>query len=449
MVIGDMMLDQYTWGDVCRISPEGPIPILRVEKEEFRLGGAANVAAHIKKLDCEVYPVGITGTGVSGKKLIQILEDLKVSAEGIVTDESFKTIVKKRVLTDQQQLIRIDYEKAEINSANFEPRLRDKIKRFLPKMDAIIISDYAKGVFNRELLQFIINEAKQIPVICDPGNGIDYEWYQGVTTIKPNRHESEQATRIELKDQQSILEAAAILRSKCQADFISLSLDKDGILFYRDSEDYRLIETDAREVFDVAGAGDTMISVIAVLLANGINPEDAIHMANVAAKIELSYMGVVTIPWSRILTYLTNDGLKQKITTLDLLVEELAENGDIPTVFTNGYFDPLSSGHLRFLLEAAKIPGRLVVAINSDQSITRQKGHEPLLNEKDRSRLLASLESIYRVIVFDESDASALIRRITPKIVVKGERFKDQLLPEQNAIEEVGASIKYLPHFTP
>ena len=440
------MLDQYTWGEVSRISPEAPIPILMVRKEEFRLGGAANVAANIKALHCQVYPIGIIGTDSFGGKLIDILKQLQISVEGIISLETFRTTVKKRVLTEQQQLIRIDYENSDIKSENFERELIQKIDQALPGMDAIVISDYAKGVFSRELLRSIIGKANalKIPSICDPGNGVDYTWYRDVTTIKPNRHEAEQTTNMQLTDEKSIVKAAGMLQERCRTQFISLSLDKDGILLYRSADDYKFLKTDAQEVYDVTGAGDTVISIIGVLLANKVDPEYAIRIANVAAKLELSYRGVVAIPWSQIIAHLTTDALKRKITTVELVAEEIKRDNKMPVVFTNGYFDQLSAGHLRFLMEAAKFPGKLVVAINSDRSILNQKGSKPLLNEKDRARLLASLENVYRVIVFDAPDASALICKLSPHTVVKGERFRNVVIPEQEAIEAVGASVEYL-----
>ena len=449
VVIGDMMLDQYTWGDVGRISPEAPIPVLRVREEEFRLGGAANVAANIRALDCRVYPVGVVGSDTFGRRLFGIMKDMSLSTEGVVDSESFQTTVKKRVLTKQQQLIRIDYENPESTPGSFERELAERIDRLLPGADAAVISDYGKGVFSRELLQSTIQKAAtlKIPLICDPAKGVDYRWYRGVTTIKPNRHETEQATGIKLKDRRSILQAAEILREQCDARFISLSLDRDGILLYRNANDYTFVETDAQEVFDVTGAGDTVIATIAVLLANGVDPESAVRIANVAAKLELSHMGVAAIPWSRIAEHLTTDGLSRKITTPRRLAEETASDRETPLVFTNGYFDRLSAGHLRFLIEASKIPGKLVVAINSDRSILKQKGRCPLLNEKDRARLLASLESVHRVVVFDTPDASALIRALSPRIVIKGEQFRNVAIPERKAIEAVGATVEYLRHF--
>jgi D-beta-D-heptose 7-phosphate kinase / D-beta-D-heptose 1-phosphate adenosyltransferase len=448
MVIGDLMLDQYTWGDVNRISPEAPIPVLRVKREDFRLGGAANVVYNLKALQCDVYPVGVTGNGISGKRLIGLFKDMNVSIDGIVNTDSFQTIVKKRVLTDEQQLVRIDYESKDYQDGQFEDLLKEKIDQILPKMDGVVISDYVKGVLNKSLLSYLIKvtKARKIPIVCDPGNGVDYSSYKGVTTIKPNRPETEKISGIKLDEKGSILKAAAIIQEKCEAEFLSISLDRNGILYYQNPSKYQFITTEAKTVYDVTGAGDTVISVIIALLSNQVAPELAIHLANVAAGIEISHMGVVAIPWSQILKKLNHDGISRKLTSLATLKEEL-EFKKTPIIFTNGYFDQLSAGHLRFLMEVGEIEGKLVVAINSDQSILSQKGSLPLLNEKTRSRLLASLENVHRVIIYDDESASELIEQIKPDIVVKGEQFKGVVIPEQNAIQSVGAKIQYVRHF--
>jgi len=450
MVIGDLMLDQYIWGKVERISPEAPIPVVRTEKEEFRLGGAANVIANVKSLDCRVIPVGVIGTGNAGLRLKSIFESAGIPLDGIIAASSFRTIVKQRILTSQQQLLRVDYESASPDFKQFEAELLERVAALIAETDGIILSDYAKGVLSPRLIAYTVGEAKKrgIPVVCDPGKGFDFSRYRGVTAIKPNRLEASQLTNLELNSRPSILKAAGKLLERSRADFLTISLDKDGILLYSGKSDYQFIATEAREVYDVTGAGDVVISVIGVLLAGGVSPILAVHMANVAAELEISHLGVVSIPWNEILNHLSADGLNRKIITLSQAAAEFSQEPDIPLIFTNGYFDNISAGHLRFLVEIGKIPGRLIVAINSDASITAQKGTAPLLKEQDRARLLASLENVHRVIIFDEPDASAIIRTLTPRIVIKGEHFRTATLPEQAAIDEVNAQIEYIQHFS-
>lgn len=450
MVIGDLMLDQYIWGKVERISPEAPIPVIRMDKEEFRLGGAANVIANVKALDCQVFPVGVIGAGSAGKQVEAIFKASDIPLDGIIASSSFRTIVKQRILTNQQQLLRVDYESALPDFNQFEDELLAKVAALLPQMEGIILSDYAKGVLSPKLISFTVSEARKagIPVVCDPGKGFGFKRYTGVTSIKPNRSEAAQLTNMELTDRPSILKAAAILLTECEADFLTISLDKDGILYYAGEEEFHFLEAEAQEVFDVTGAGDVVVGMIGVLLAARVNPVIAVQMANVAAELEISHLGVVSIPWREILTHLSSDGLNHKIVTLEQAGSDVNQSRETPLIFTNGYFDNISAGHLRFLLEIGKIEGRLLVAINSDQSIIKQKGTAPLLKEQDRARLLASLENVHQVVIFDTPDASDVIRNLSPDIVIKGDHFRNRILPEQDAIKAVGARIEYIKQFS-
>jgi D-beta-D-heptose 7-phosphate kinase/D-beta-D-heptose 1-phosphate adenosyltransferase len=450
LVVGDLMLDQYIWGNVERISPEGPIPVLRVNNEEFRLGGAANVAVNINHLKSSVFPIGLVGKDYSGDKLLEIFEASNISTRGIVRDHSFQTIVKQRAITSQQQLLRIDYESAANPEEPLQKSLQKNVEALMPEMHAVILSDYAKGVLGQELIATTIKLAKrkEIPIICDPGKGVDFKQYKGITSIKPNRIETEQSTGITLNSQESVLKAAAKLKKSCDSQFITISLDKDGILYYGGQGDYKFFPSNVPEVFDVTGAGDTLISTLSVLLANKISPLQSTYVANIAAGLETSHLGVVPVPWPEIIKHIADDSLSRKITTLPRLIADLKASNSNSIIFTNGYFDNISAGHLRFLLEIGKLSGNLVVAINSDNCIKRQKGAHPLLKELDRARLLASMENVQHVVIFEDDDASNLIKELKPDIVVKGEQFKDQNIPETTVIQEIGAKIEYIPHFS-
>jgi D-beta-D-heptose 7-phosphate kinase/D-beta-D-heptose 1-phosphate adenosyltransferase len=449
MVIGDIMLDRYTWGEVNRISPEAPIPVLKVSKEETRLGGAASTIANVKALNCQVLPIGLTGNDIAGKEINHIFEEQGISTKAILKEDNFQTIVKNRLLTHEQQLLRVDHETNFSLTPELENKLIQTILENMPEVDGVILSDYKKGILTPEVLKQTIAKAKELnlPIVCDPGNGVDFNLYSGVTTIKPNRSETGKATGLPMDNFNSILQAAELLKKQCDADFLSISLDKDGILLFRNADDYHLYNTEAMEVFDVTGAGDMVISIIGVLLAAGESPEIAIQMANVAAGLEISHVGVVPLSWEDISHQLAEHSLIEKITTLDKLKQHYAKFPEKSIVFTNGYFDNLSAGHLKFLLEMDRFQGEKIVAINSDASILKAKGKAPLLSEVDRARLLASLESVTWVLVFDDENASDLIETLAPTILVKGESFKDQIIPENNAIEKAGTRIEYLEHF--
>ena len=447
LVVGDLILDKYTWGEVERISPEAPIPVVKVSNQEYRLGGSASVATNLATLNCEVEVLGWTGKDESGRALKALLKKEKISYKHLL-ELDFTTIVKDRILTNQQQLLRVDYEGDHALTSDIEPLLLPKITEALQGASAVVISDYAKGVLSPKVTAEIISQAQalKIPIICDPGKGIPLNQYKGVTTLKPNRMETELATGIKITDLPSLLKAASIVKKETEAEFLSISLDKEGILYYRSPENYQIIGTQSLEVFDVTGAGDMVISIIAAFLSAGIDPIDTLHMANVASAIEISHMGVVPIEWREIQNFLTHDNLHEKIPSFEVIKEERKEiKTDL--IFTNGYFDNLSAGHLRFILEIGKISGRLVVAINSDESIQKAKGEKPLLNQTDRARLLASLENVWRVVIFDAPDASQLITELKPQIIVKGESFKDQKISESDAITAVGARVEYLSHF--
>ncbi len=447
LVAGDIILDKYTWGEVERISPEAPIPVVKVVKEEYRLGGSASVVANLAALDCQVLPLGWVGQDAAGDQVLRLFQDLKVEVAGVLRLQRATTL-KDRLLTKQQQLLRVDFEAPTAKDTGLQQALRDKAESLLRQADAVVLSDYAKGVLSPGLLSFLIQgaEAKQIPVICDPGKGVPLEHYQGVTTLKPNRMETEGATGMKIQDQASLLAAAKAVKEKTGAQFLSLSLDKEGILYYQDETHWEVLATEAREVYDVTGAGDMVVSVIACLLAQQVPPIEALALANVAAEIEIGHMGVVPIPFSEIRDFLVQGRLERKITTIEEILAEKGEGEQL--LFTNGYFDQLSAGHLRFLIEAARLPGKLVVAINSDASIQARKGELPLLTQADRARLLASLEKVWKVLIFEEEDASPLIIKLRPEVVVKGERFRGRELSESQAIAQVGAKIEYIPHFS-
>jgi len=448
LVIGDLMLDQYSWGQVSRISPEAPIPVVKVDRDEYRLGGAASVVSNLAALGCQPMTVGLLGDDEPGRRFKQIFEAAGLDTSGLVVSPDFGTIVKIRVLTSQQQMLRLDYETDSTISDELKSQIKDQIALKLSKADAVVLSNYAKGVLDASLIRWCIDTANQqgIPIIADPGKGVDLSVYRGVTTIKPNRTETEAASGVKVLDRPSLIVAAQKVQEQVQAQFLSLSLDQDGLFYFEDAQVNRIFPTEVREVFDVTGAGDMVITILAVMLSKQKGPELAFPMANIAAELEIGHMGVVPLPWSEILNRIESGQGMSKLITIDELALEQQQD-PCPLVFTNGYFDQLNAGHLKFLLEAGKIPGRLVVALNSDQRIIKQKGSQPLLNERERVRLLASLENVDRIIVFDQEDASDLIFQLQPEVVVKGESFRGKPMPESAVIEQVGATLTYVPEF--
>jgi len=448
LVIGDLMLDQYAWGQVSRISPEAPIPVVKVDRDEYRLGGAASVISNLAALGVRPMTVGLLGDDEQGHRFKKLFETAGLDASGLVVSPDFSTIVKIRVLTTQQQMIRLDYESNTAVSDSLREQLKARIAAKLPLADGVVLSNYAKGVFDPELIRWCIDtaNAQGIPIIADPGKGVALDVYRGVTTIKPNRTEAEAASGIKIVDQPSLIQAAQAIQDIVQAQFLSLSVDRDGLFFFANPQENHLYPTEVHEVFDVTGAGDMVITILSVMLSLKAPPSLAFPMANIAAELEIGHMGVVPLPWNEILNRIESGESMTKLARLEELVQEQQQDPS-PLIFTNGYFDQLNAGHLRFLLEAGKISGRLVVALNSDQTIIKQKGSQPLLNEMERVRLLASLENVKRILVFDQEDASELILALRPTVVVKGEGFRGKALAESSAIAEVGATITYVPEF--
>ena len=291
-----------------------------------------------------------------------------------------------------------------------------------------------------------MGKTHNIPVLCDPRRNTNYEIYQNFTLIKPNRSETEAAVGFTLTDKDSILKAAQKLKNELDLEYVVISLDQDGMLLYRQPDDYQFLNPETQEVFDVVGAGDMLISVLAFLIAGNASIEQAGYWAQLAAGMAIQHVGVVSFSRAELLHRFDYGETSGKIMTLEQLRRSLPHQ-ELPLVFTNGYFDDVSAGHLKFLHQLKTLKGFNVVAINSDRSISQQKGEAPLLNERERALLLSAIESINRVIIFDDIDASHLIRTLRPEMIVKGEHYRNQSLPEQEAIDEVGASIEFFPEY--
>ncbi len=279
----------------------------------------------------------------------------------------------------------------------------------------------------------------------DPRNTTNYKIYQNFTLIKPNRKEAEVAAGFKFKDQNDILKAAKILKTELKVKYLIISLDKDGLLLFSSPQDYHFVAAETQEVFDVVGAGDIVSSVLTFMLAGKAKIEQAVYWAQLAASMEIQHVGVVAFSKNELLQRFDIGETSDKIMTPEQLYLSLPK--EKPVIFTNGFFDEISAGHLKFLHQLKTLKGFNVVAINSDRSITMQKGKPPLLNERERAVLLSAIEAVDRVVIFDEQDASSLIRSIHPKTVVKGIHFRKKILPEKDAIIETGAKLEYFPEY--
>ena len=450
LVLGDLMLDRYSWGTVDRISPEAPIPVLKLAREEERLGGAGNVAMNLKTLGCSVTVSGLIGKDSIGNQILEILANEGLDPKGVQQESDLSTVLKHRMIAGHNHLLRLDHDPPAYYQYRNYTNLLKWLESVLPGQQALVISDYNKGTLHPSLLKSAIqiSNSLHIPVLVDPRNHGNYEIYEGCSWIKPNRKEASAASGVSITDKESAIKAAGLLQQKLNGAIIALSLDKDGLLLFQSREEFIFFGTEALEVFDVVGAGDMVISILAMLISSKATPSISAHWAQIGAAMEIQHVGVVSFEREEIRKRFVYGHTSTKIVSLKRLQRELIFNDESSLVITNGYFDKLSSTHLKFLGQLREFKGFTVVAINSDASIQRKKGEPPLLDEMERARLLASLQSVDRVLIFDEDDCCKIFRCLKPKIVVKGARYKYRQIEEFKVINEIGAQVEFLPEYS-
>ena len=432
LVVGDVMLDRYLWGRVSRISPEAPIPVLHLERETNVAGGAANVARNLAGLGVQVALAGVTGDDAGRATLLDLL-----SADGIDTADLLivadrGTVTKTRAIGNHQQIVRIDQERvAPLIPADRE-RLLAAVCRHIPGLDALLLSDYAKGVLGPELCAGLIAAARaaRVPVLVDP-KGKDFNRYAGATLITPNRAELALATGTDPQDRDALVAAGTRLRRDLGLDLLGLTLSEQGVVLF-DEAGSRDIPAVAREVFDVSGAGDTVIATFAAGLAAGLGHLDTAHLANLAAGVVVGHVGTTPITRAELLAAICDEqALEQGAKVQDLsgaldLVHRWQTNGE-RVVFTNGCFDLLHVGHVTYLERARRYGHRLVVGLNTDRSVRALKGPErPLIREDDRARVLAALASVDAVVLFDQDTPLDLIQALRPDVLAKGADYREE-----------------------
>jgi D-beta-D-heptose 7-phosphate kinase/D-beta-D-heptose 1-phosphate adenosyltransferase len=449
IVLGDLMLDKYTWGDVERISPEAPVPVLRHSREECRLGGAGNVGANLRKLGCEVTICSLLGLDQEAALVKQLLRELGISPAGLQVSPEFRTVLKHRLIAKHNHLLRLDQDPPK--NFQFQPttHLIQFLKEEIEKHDGVVISDYDKGFLAPELLKTTTEIAAKLgkKVLVDPRAKGDYSIYRGASLIKPNRKEATAATGIDIHDYDTAKEVAKKLVEDFGVETSALSLDEDGLITYNKKDSWQFHPTVKQEVYDVVGAGDMVISVLAAVSCAGASLQSASYWSQVAASLEIRHVGVVSLSRDEIRNEVCKTSNDMKRISLHDLLEKLSTTEDQPIIFTNGYFDNFGIGHLKFLSQLIELDGIKIVAINSDASIKRKKGSVPLLSETERVKLLSTLAAVDYILVFDDDNAEAIIQAIKPTVVVKGERFKNRVIEEMQILTEVGAQITYMPEY--
>lgn len=426
LVVGDIILDKYIFGDVTRISPEAPIPVLSARGDKNVLGGAANVAGNVVGYNVPTYLSGVLGDDKNGILVKKILQEKSISYVGIESNNR-RTTIKSRLISMNQQLVRIDEEDCE-GITNLEAdALIGKIEKLLDKIALIILSDYNKGVCTSYLCERVINicNKKKINVIVDP-KFPDWTKYKGASLITPNFKEFEDTLGKKIDNEEgTIFSESKALFSKYNIDRILVTRSQYGMTLVNKDSAPLSFKAIQQEVFDVSGAGDTVIASIGALVAKGISYESAVEIANYAAGLSVSKAGTYTVSVEEVLEYINKNGsiIKTKIVdmdTLEPLLREWRRQKEI-VVFTNGCFDILHLGHVRYLNEARSKGTKLVVGLNSDSSIRRIKGdNRPINNQVARSEMLAALQSVDAVVIFENDTPEELIQIVKPDYLIKG-----------------------------
>lgn len=429
LIIGDLMLDHYVWGSVERISPEAPVQILKITRENNRLGGASNVALNLIALGAKAHICGIVGDDMDGKNIISLLDSAGVNRDLLCVKSDFQSIKKTRFIASNQQVLRVDRESVDMS---LDSTILGKIAESISEFSAIILSDYGKGALSVDFTKQIIALAnnKKIPILCDP-KGDDYSKYANATLLTPNRKEAQIATNIRIDSRDSLLSALKKLKNDYNLKYGLITLSEDGMAIY-DSK-LTQIPTLAKEVYDVTGAGDTVISALAFGLCNGMDIQTSAKFANAAAAVVVGKIGSAQATRAEILSIMGGDMHIDEIE----LIADLKRSGK-KIVFTNGCFDILHLGHISYLREAKSYGDILVVGLNSNESIRRLKGDlRPINDEGDRAQILRELECVDFVIIFDEDTPLNLIAKIQPDILVKGADYKGKEVVGSEIVSDV------------
>jgi D-beta-D-heptose 7-phosphate kinase / D-beta-D-heptose 1-phosphate adenosyltransferase len=445
-VVGDLMLDEYVMGAVDRVSPEAPVPVVRVRDTEHRLGGAANVARQVAALGAKVSLVGTVGTDAAGDDLLRLCASCGIDTRGVVRAPQRRTTRKLRVLGHSQQLLRMDWEDSSPCDAAVCAQMLAALGTESP--DAVILSDYAKGVLTPQVITAITGRAGKVPVVVDPKSR-DFTRYRGATTVTPNLRELELAsgTLLDPTNTESVAAAARPLIAAAGLTSMVVTLSEHGMLVVPADGPPVAVPASRREVFDVTGAGDTAIAVLTLSLAAGTSLAGAARLANAAAGVSVGQVGAVAVDADGIRNELTASPEAKVLSRVELAARAASWRiAGKRIVFTNGCYDLLHAGHLSLLHGAAKLGDILVLAINSDASVRRLKGPErPLVPQAERAALLAALACVDAVTVFDEDTPLATIEAVRPHVLVKGADYKAEQVVGREVVEANGGRVALVP----
>jgi D-beta-D-heptose 7-phosphate kinase / D-beta-D-heptose 1-phosphate adenosyltransferase len=459
LVVGEVILDRYISGDVDRISPEAPIPVLRVRRRESRLGNAGFVMANLAAMGAHPSALSVIGADHNGETLRELLRGAGVDTQSLLIDPDRPTIVKERMLGSvqsanraTQQLLRVDEEEIHPLGADRERELIERMESELDRADGVLVSDINKGLLTPTLLLALIDGARRRskPIVVDPRRVNDFSIYRGASAITPNRYETEQATGILLRDASSCHAAAQLLIEQLDLYACLITLDRDGMYLSLRGGVGQHILTKPREVHDVTGAGDVVLALFGLLMTAKADLHVAATVANVAAGIEVSRLGAEVISREELNRELMTPAIPSRrkiIAGIELAAAlERERRTGRRIVFTNGCFDLLHAGHLHLLNYARSRGEVLVVGLNSDRSVRKLKGaSRPVYHQADRAALIAALEIVDYVVIFDELCAEEVIREVRPDVLVKGGDWSTQEIDGQAFVLRYGGEISFAP----
>ena len=425
LVVGDLMLDHYLWGETHRISPEAPVPVVDVKKETTVLGGAGNVMNNLLALGANVYALAVIGDDESGRELKEKLDGSGVNTAGVLVENGRLTSKKTRIVATHQQMLRFDKETRTDIREETLPLLRERFSALTPTFTQWMIAEA---------------KARNIPVLVDP-KGTDYSKYRGATLVTPNKKEAQEATGITIDDNVSLQLAGDELRNSLELQSAIITLSEAGMAIFDAAGSHR-ITAKAREVFDVTGAGDTVLAALGMAMASGMSVHDAAAFANTAAAVVVGKLGSATVTPEEIVTY--EQSLMLSEASAILSREEMGRKAKVlreqgkKIVFTNGCFDLLHRGHVEYLKASRSLGDLLIVGLNSDESVRQLKGPErPINSEEDRAVILTALESVDYVVIFHEETPYELIRAIGPDVLTKGKDYEGKTVVGSDIAKEV------------
>jgi D-beta-D-heptose 7-phosphate kinase / D-beta-D-heptose 1-phosphate adenosyltransferase len=451
LVIGDLMIDEYVWGDVDRISPEAPVQVVSVIREDLTLGGAGNVVNNLRALQAQVSVAGVVGTAADGDRLLDMFNGLQVDCQGVVQEAERPTTRKTRIIASNQHVLRVDREtKRDISTASFD-RLVAYMETVMPEIDIVLVSDYNKGLVTKSLMEHISAAANRHGkfVIVDP-KGLDFTKYKGATLLTPNRKEASLAAGIDIVDDASLAKAAERIMAATGVNNLLITLGKEGMALFESGKPAYRIATRARQVFDVSGAGDTVLSVLGLTLGLGASFQDSIVMANAAAGIVVGKVGTAPVSIDELQSALTNTG--QRLPSKHRTLNELpALIGDLKRrnkkiVLTNGCFDLLHAGHVQLFAAARELGDFLIIAIDDDASVRALKGQgRPVIRADERIRILSALNSVDAVVVFASDEFERLLDAVQPDVLVKGSNYESSQVRGGELVARQGGRVALVP----